>query len=218
MLGEFVHQARIYCIKSVLDPVTPDEHEIKFKNLKDAKHFFAYVASDPFSREELLEVAQWLRPTSCRPRKNCPKPTEQELLDMLCLVVCEDGIRGDYRLVELKPPKPALKFEECCVGSIKHIERIVDNTRLLGPVLCIAQAVQILASHTRTPDIISTLSAAYNATQTNWEMLAGAMASLSDVQRKSIIKIAQNEFFKHNEKEMNRELGKYWKGIMDATA
>jgi hypothetical protein len=201
-----------------MDPVTPDEKEIKFNSLKDAKHFFEYVASDPFSREELLEVAQWLRPTSCRPRKNCPKPTEDELLNMLCLMVYEDGLRGDYRLVELKAPKPTLKFKECCVGSMNQIKLIVKSTKLIGPVLCIAQVYEILASHTRTPHLISALSAAYNETQTNWELLAGAMASLSDVKRKSIFKIAQNEFFNHNEKEMNRELGKYWKGIMDAAA
>lgn len=216
MLGEFVHQGRIYCIKSVLDSATPDEHEIKFKSLKDAKNFFAHVASDSFSREELLEVAKWLRPTSCRPRINCPKPTENELLDMLCLMVYEDGSRGDYRLVELIAPKPTLKFEECCVKAMKHIESLVDNTKLLGPVLCIAQVYQIMASHTGTPQLIAALSAAYNATQTNWELLAGAMASLSVVQRQSIFQEAQNEYIKHYEKEMNRELGKYWKGIMDA--
>lgn len=217
MLGEFVHESRIYCIKSILDPVTPDEHEIKFKSLQEAEHFFAYVASNPFSREELLEVAKWLRPTSCRPPRNCPKPTEQELLDILCLMVYKDGLRGDFRLVELKAPKPStLKFEKCCIDSMKQIELIIDNTKLLGPVLCIAQAYEIIASHARTPALISALSASYNTTQTNWKLLAEAMLSLSEIQRKSIFKIAQNEYFKHNEKKMNRELGKYWKGIMNA--
>ena len=112
MLGEFVHQGKIFCIKSVLDPVTPDEHEIKFKSLKDAKSFFALVESDSFSREELLEVAQWLLPTSCRPRINCPKPTEQELLDILCLYVFENGLRGDYRLVELKAPAVGMTMDD----------------------------------------------------------------------------------------------------------
>jgi hypothetical protein len=112
MLGEFVHQGKIYCIKSVLDPVTPDEHEIKFKSLKDAKNFFAHVESDSFSREELLEVAQWLRPTSCRPPANCPKPTEQELLDALCLYVYEEGLQGDYRLVELIAPAVGMSMDD----------------------------------------------------------------------------------------------------------
>jgi hypothetical protein len=49
-------------------------------------------------------------------------------------------------------------------------------------------------------------------------VLAEATLSLSETQRKSILKIAQIEYFKHNEKEMNRVLGKYWKGIMDAAA
>jgi hypothetical protein len=217
MLGEFVHESRVYCIKSVLDPVTLDEKKINFKSLEDAKNFFAYVASNPFSREELLEVTKWLRPAPCRPPKNCPKPTEQELLEMLCLMVYEDGLRGDYRLVELEAPKPTLKFEECCIDSMKHIERIVDNTKLIGPVLLIAEVVMIFASHTRTPGLISALSAAYNTTmQTDWKLLAEAMLSLSETQRKSIFTIAQDEYFRHNEKEMNRELGKYWKGIMDA--
>jgi hypothetical protein len=218
MLGEFVHQGKIYCIKSVLAPVTADEHEIKFKSLKDAKNFFAHVESDSFSREELLEVAQWLRPTSCRPRINCPKPTEQELLDMLCLMVYEEGLRGDYRLVELKAPKPpTLRFEKCCVGSMKQIERVVDNTKLLGPVLCIAQVVQIFASHTRTPGLISALSAAYNTTQTNWELLTGAMASLPKIQRKSIHNITGFEVADHI-KDNKHELRAYWERIHDASA
>lgn len=112
MLGEFVHESRIYCIKSVLDPVTPDEKKINFKSLEDAKNFFAYVASNPFSREELLEVTKWLRPTSCRPPKNCPKPTEQELLDMLCLMVYEDGSRGEFRLVELEAPAVGMTMDD----------------------------------------------------------------------------------------------------------
>jgi hypothetical protein len=112
MLGEFVHKSRIYCIKSILDPVTPDEKEIKFKSLKDAQQFFEYVSSDPFSREELLEVAQWLRPTSCRPPKNCPKPSEQELLDMLCKMVYKNSLRGDFRLVELKPPVVGMSMDD----------------------------------------------------------------------------------------------------------
>jgi hypothetical protein len=219
MLGEFVHESRVYCIKSVLDPVTLDEKKINFKSLEDAKNFFAYVASNPFSREELLEVTKWLRPAPCRPPKNCPKPTEQELLEMLCLMVYEDGLRGDYRLVELEAPKPTLKFEECCIRSMKHIERIVDNTKLIGPVLLIAEVVMIFASHTGTPGLISALSAAYNtAIQTDWKMLAEAMASLSQIQRKSIFKTAEIEYQKHYEAEMNRVLGKYWKGIMDAAA
>lgn len=122
---------------------------------------------------------------------------------MLCLMVYEDGLRGDYRLVELEAPKPTLKFKKCCIDSMKHIERIVDNTKLLGPVLLIAEVVMIFTSHTRTPDLIGELSAAYNATQTNWELLAEAMLSLSKVQRESIFKIAQDEYFRHNEKEMN---------------
>jgi hypothetical protein len=100
---------------------------------------------------------------------------------------------------------------------MKHIERIVDNTKLIGPVLLIAEVVMIFASHTRTPGLISALSAAYNtAIQTDWKMLAEAMASLSLIQRESIFRTAEIEYQKHYEKEMNRELGKYWKGIKDA--
>lgn len=120
MLGEFVHKSKIYCIKSILDPVTPDEKIIKFRSLKDAQHFFAYVSSDPFAREELLEVAQWLRPNNCRAPNPCPKPSEQELLDLLCTMVYEEGSKGEFRLVELKPAKPELKFEKCCIESMKQ--------------------------------------------------------------------------------------------------
>ena len=217
MLGEFVHKSRIYCIKSILDPVTADEKKIIFKSLKDAQHFFAYVSSDPFAREEVLEVAQWLRPNNCRAPYPCPKPSEQELLELLCTMVYEGGLTGDFRLVELKPPQHALKFEECCIESMKQIERRVEHTKLVGPLLCIAQAYEIMATHPRTPELISALSTAYNAAQTNWELFARALLSVLNIKRQAISKVAQVEYFKHNEVEMNRELGKYWKGIMDAS-
>lgn len=96
------------------------------------------------------------------------------------------------------------------------IERIVENNKLIGPLLCIAQAYQIMGAHPRTPELISALSTAYNAAQANWKLLAGAMASLSGIQREAIFRISGIEYHKHFEKEMNRELGKYWKGIKDA--
>jgi hypothetical protein len=211
MLGEFIFQGDVYEIKTTLDTTTPQDHLIKFKSLKEAQFFFSRAASDPFTREELLEVAQWLRPTICRAPANCPRPTEEALLDELCLQV----FKGDLILVIIKLVAQ-LTFKTCCVDSMKRIERIVDNTKLIGPLLCIAEAFQILASHTKAPALISALSSAYNAKQTNWTLLAEAMLSLSALQRQSIFEIAKYEVYEHNEREMNRELGKYWKGIMDA--
>jgi hypothetical protein len=183
---------------------------------KNAKNFFAYVASDPPAREELLEVAQWLHPTSCRPPKNCPKPTGQELLDLLCLYVYENGLKGDYRLVELKPPTPALKFEECCVKSMKSIDIIVDNSKLIGPLLCIAQVHSTMASHTRLPALAGALSSAYNAQDSDWKKLADAMLSLSGTKRRSIHDIAGIEVVLHI-KDNKRDLRAYWERIFDAT-
>lgn len=217
MLGEFVHESRIYCIKSVLDQVSSDEKKINFKSLEDAKNFFAYVASNPFSREELLAVAKWLRPTSCRPPENCPKPSEQELLDMLCLMVYKDGLRGDYRLVELEAPPQALTFEECCVDTLRYIKARIKNTKVAGIILCIAQVHSIFASHTRTQTLISTLSAAYNTKQTNWKSLAEAMGSLKTKERKDIYNAAGLETIRHIE-DNNQELRAYWERIHDAFA
>jgi hypothetical protein len=136
---------------------------------------------------------------------------------MLCLMVYEDGLRGDYRLVELEAPKPTLEFEKCCVKSMKQIEHVVDNTKLLGPLLCIAQVVQIFASHTRTPGLVSELSAAYNtAIQTDFKLLAEAMLSLSIVERKSIYNIAAYEVRRHIE-DNKHELRSYWERIRDAS-
>jgi hypothetical protein len=160
MLGEFVHKPRIYCIKSVLDPVTPNEKEIRFKSLKDAKHFFSYVSSDPFSRKELLEAAQWLRLTLCRPPKRCPKPIEQELLDMLCLMVYEDGIKGEYRLVELKSPKPTLKLERCCIKAKDAIGVILKNANILDKALLGGKLLTIFTSNSRGASIVSAASTA----------------------------------------------------------
>lgn len=94
MLGEFIFQNNVYKVKTTLDPISPQDHPIKFQSLKEAQFFFGRAERDPFTREELLEAAQWLRPSTCRPPANCPKPTEEALLDELCLQV----FKGDLIL------------------------------------------------------------------------------------------------------------------------
>ncbi len=219
MLGEFLYRTKVYCIKSILDPVTPDEKEIKFESLKDAKQFFAYVASDPFAREELYEIAQWMRPTSCRPPRNCPQLTNQELVDLLCTRIYEGGLDGDRRLVELVAPKPKPEylFEKCCVESIKRIDHIVDNAKLSGKLLCIVTVHNIFRSHRKLSTLISLLSTARSATDAStYEDLATEMLSLKKVTRKSIYDLAWKEELSHI-KNNNSELREYWKRIKDAS-
>ena len=225
MLGEFVHKSRIYCIKSILDPVTPDETEIKFKSMQDAKHFFAYVASDPFSREELLEVVQWLRPKSCRPRINCSKPTEDELLDMLCLMVYEDGLRGDFRLVELKAPKSTLKLEKCCIKAKDAIGVILKNANILDKALLGGKLLTIFTSNSRGANIVSATSTAVaiigvdigNINSKEWEILAEAIIAVPKASRREAFKIAEEEGIRH-EFDNKRELANFWKNTCNVFA
>ncbi len=223
MLGEFVYRTRVYCIKSTLDPVTPDEKNLNFNSLKEARQFFAYAASDPFVREELYEIAQWMRPTSCRPPKNCPQLTNQELVELLCKSVYESGLNGNLRLVELVPPepKPEFLFEECCVDSLRQISVAINNSEVSSVFLCIAQVNAIFQSHTRVPNLISMLSSAFQASgktrfAVNWPAFIKATESFPNVTRISIKKVAEYETYKHI-KSNNIGLRKYWERIYDAT-
>jgi hypothetical protein len=108
MLGEFIFQGDVYNVKTTLDTITQQDHQIKFQSLKEAQFFFGRAASDPFTREDLIEVAQWLRPSTCRPRANCPAPTEEALLDELCLQV----FKGDLILVIIKAPAAGMTMDD----------------------------------------------------------------------------------------------------------
>ena len=99
MLGEFIHQGDVYNVRTELDEPSPDEKPIKLHSLKEAQSFFAYAMLDPMTRKELLDIAKWLKPSTCRAPQNCPKPNEQELVDLLVLRVYE----GDLRLFIYKP-------------------------------------------------------------------------------------------------------------------
>lgn len=108
MLGEFIFQGDVYEVKTTLDTIKPQDHRIKFQSLKEAQFFFVRAASAPFTREELIEVAQWLRPTTCRPRANCSAPTDEALLDALCLQV----FKGDLILVVIKAPATGMTMDD----------------------------------------------------------------------------------------------------------
>ena len=116
MFGEFIFQGNVYEIKTTLDPIKPQDHQIKFQSLKEAQFFFSRAVNDPSTHEELLEVAQWLRPTICRPPANCPRPTAEALLDELCRQV----FKGDLILVQIKAAdllaEMAGKIKKCTQG------------------------------------------------------------------------------------------------------
>jgi hypothetical protein len=119
--------------------------------------------------------------------------------------------------VEIKPGKPDLVFEECCIESLKKITAVNDSKKIIGIAVCIAQVHEIFASHTRLPGLISSLSSAYNYKETDWEKLANAMLSLNKLSRATIREIAEFEHHRHYNLQNNQELGKYWKRIYDAS-
>ncbi|MCP3931047.1 MAG: hypothetical protein GY705_18345 [Bacteroidetes bacterium] len=82
------------------------EEIIKFKSLEKTQAFFARVTQkNSIVRKHILIIAKRMRPTSCRPPKNCIEPTEQELMDELCMRV----YKGELQLVEINPKKDYIK-------------------------------------------------------------------------------------------------------------
>jgi len=214
MLQEFIHDHKVYAIRWGIDVGSSfDETVVVFRSLNSAQAFFRSAAQNRLACEDLLKIAKSLQPTFCRPPRNCATPTSQELLDQLCLSVYQ----GDLILVEIKPGKPDLVFEACCVESLKKIAAINDSKIIIGIVVCIAQVHEIFASHTRLPGLISALSSAYNYKETDWDKLAKAMLSLNKLSRATVCELAWYEYHKHYEIDNNQELGKYWKRIYDAS-
>jgi len=197
MLQEFIHDHKVYAIRRGIDVGSSfDETVVVFRSLNSAQAFFRSAAQNRLAREDLLKVAKSLQPTFCRPPRNCPTPTSQELLDQLCLRVYQ----GDLILVEIKPGKPDLVFEECCIESLKKITAVDDSKKIIGIAVCIAEVHEIFASHTRLPSLISALSSAYNYKETDWDKLAKAMLSLNiymaaEVKRKNYPLRIGSKFF-----------------------
>ncbi|MGD9365699.1 MAG: hypothetical protein PVH87_08400 [Desulfobacteraceae bacterium] len=212
MLGEFIHQGNVYNIRTELDKPSQDEKPIKLQSIKEAQSFFAYAMLDPLTRKEILDVAKWLKPTTCRPPANCPKPSDQELINLLVLRVYE----GDLRLFIYKPDTP-IWFQDCCKQAIMDINHLLKGEKILDKALLASKLVLILFYPPGAPPIASLLSTAVNFTTTDWELLARAIASVPDVTRKSVYDIADLEAYNHL-KDKKRNLQLYWEGVKDAYA
>ena len=160
MIQEFIFNFKVYAIKRSIEELNPYESFILFGNLDTAQAFFHAAGNVPSVREDLLKIARrLLNPTWKSSTKNATQ-TDQMVLGKLCAEV----FSGDLILVEIKPPKSSLRFEECCVHSMKEIDNVIGNSKLLGVVLCIGQVNGIFASHPKLPAVIGALSSAYQAT------------------------------------------------------
>lgn len=109
MLGEFIHQGNVYNIRTELDKPSQDEKPIKFQSIKEAQSFFAYAMLDALTRKEILDVAKWLKPTTCRPPANCPKPGDQELIHFFQ----EHPVSQNYDMIRaIKDLRKAIQSED----------------------------------------------------------------------------------------------------------
>ena len=211
MIQKFIFNFKVYAIKLSIEEINPDESVVFFKNLNTAQAFFHAAGKVPSVSDDLLKIAyRILNPAWNSSTKNTNQ-TDQMVLEKLCAEV----FSGDLILVEIRPPKSSLRFEECCVHSMKEIDKVIGNSRLLGVVLCIGQVNGIFASHPKLPAVIGALSSAYQATSQDWEEFARAVASVPTITKGSVRRIAYLEYQKHYIENSQQELGKYWKKIYE---
>jgi hypothetical protein len=104
--------------------------------------FSRSAAQYPFARRDLLKVADRLKPIYCRLKKICPKPTDQELIEQLCLRV----FQGDLILVKIKT-KPAGWLEDCCIKYKDAIGAILKNAKVLDKALLAGKILTIFVSN-----------------------------------------------------------------------
>lgn len=221
MLQEFMHDHKVYAVRNKVDFGSPfNEEVVLFRNLDRAQEFFRSAAQDPFARKDLLKVADRLKPTYCRPKKICPKSTDQEQIEQLCLRV----FQGDLILVEIKP-KPAVWLEDCCIKSKDAIGAILKNAKVLDKALLAGKILTIFVSNSRGSNLASIASTAVathgidisNINSKEWEILARAIMAVPIVARRKAFDIAGDERRKH-ELDNKRELEIFWKGVCDAFA
>jgi hypothetical protein len=140
-------------------------------------------------------------------------------------MVYEDGIKGEYRLVELKSPKPTLKLERCCIKAKDAIGVILKNANILDKALLGGKLLTIFTSNSRGASIVSAASTAVaihgvdfgNIDSKEWEVLAKAIIAVPEASRNKAFKIAEEEGIRH-EFDNKRELANFWKNTCNAFA
>ena len=123
MLDEFSYGDKTYEIKSFLDQDYSDDQVVEFENITEIRKMFKSVIERNNAWAEVMGIVLFNNPYTCRPPKNCPEPTDEELLEQLCLQI----FNGDLILIEKKIDclHPGdikdLRLDKCCVETIKEI-------------------------------------------------------------------------------------------------
>ncbi len=109
MLGEFRYNDKIYSIKNSMQSKISIAHRVPFTSLEEIQDFISKVTQTPNGQKEILHIIKWSELTYCRPPKNCPKPSDQELLNLLCLNIYNKKIH----LYEVKSVLKGVFFGNC---------------------------------------------------------------------------------------------------------
>ncbi len=96
MLGEFSHGGKLYEIKSILDPIAPNECPFDFKLKEDVQAFFMYVMADAFTRKEVIEITRWFVSGFYGPKGKTSMHTDEKRLNQLY----HELLTGDLILVQ----------------------------------------------------------------------------------------------------------------------
>lgn len=87
MLNEFTYRGKNYCIKTSLEKDYKDNQIITFDSLDDVRAFFLTAVDDPAAWPVIMTIAKWNYPGICHPPANCMEPSEQDILNALCIQV-----------------------------------------------------------------------------------------------------------------------------------
>jgi len=96
-----------------------------------------------------------------------------------------------------------VKFSQESIAAIKDIRRRGHMVAALAKIMPASIMINIFLGN-------ETLKSAYNVSQTDFESLAKAMASLPAIQRKIIRDIATMQALSHSGKE-----SQFWRGVAD---
>jgi hypothetical protein len=154
MLGEFIHNGKLFSIKRPHEKIAEDEVRWTFNTLKDAEFFFRYAFADPFTRKEITDITKYYLPFACQQINKCPEHVEEQRLVLLM----NELVKGEVILIQKKIITMTNKEKEDCSKIYKiytdiEIEPFRWNK---GAADLLGEMVRIIEDCTR---VLSTLKA-----------------------------------------------------------
>lgn len=218
MQQEFIFEDKVYRIRSQLDLNSPNEEPILFRDLNSAQAFFRSVVKNRFACEDLLEATKWLgisNPGACNIKT---QQTAQATLEQLCLKIWA----GDFLLVEVKPI-PVIKFQECCIKTIKAINIMLESSNVLDKALLVSKLVILFfpgPKSSKTGELVSQINKIFeygpgSPGTDDWMVLAKAILAVPKIARARVREVSGEEVARH-EVDNKPDLRMFWERVYDS--